>query len=131
MTLIDIIRWTVAWVIFMLVCFVLETFMGRTSLLIGAPLLLVAIILLVVARRRAQKNWLPRCHSGRCGPDDYEGLPLKAGDCGMTFRCHCSQDYRLQGKRFMILQVDGMERRFKIKNHWYSPWVDDLENQRP
>lgn len=96
-----------------------------SSPLIAALIFAVLVVSLVMLRRYAGKALFPKCKNGTCGPRDYEGVPVRPGDAGLTFKCKCGQRYLRKRNRFLILGEDGQAIPYKIKRHFYSLWTDD------
>lgn len=124
MTLIHLLFAVIVFFVLLGAAKIFDTYVGG-SFWIDALILAVLVSLGMMVRRYAGKALFPKCKNGTCGPRDYEGVPVRSGDAGLTFKCKCGQRYLRKRNRFLILGEDGQAIPYKIKRHFYSRWDDD------
>ncbi len=124
MTLINLLFAVIVFFVLLGAAKILDTYIGH-SFWINALILAVLVSLFMMVRRYAGKALFPKCKNGTCGPSDYEGIPVRPGDKGLTFKCRCGQLYLRKRNRFFILGDGGQAIPYKIKRHFYTRWDDD------
>ncbi len=104
---------------------ILGNWMGKGPFVFLIPVALVEMVLALLGLKLMGAGRYPPCIKAKCRITNRNIVSSVGASTGITFKCRCGQLYRLEGKRFLLLDPDGKTAPYKMRTGLLGRWIDD------